>query len=125
MPPIRSTIITSIGCKPTLFPTKAGVIRFPSICCTTKNIKMISIEKNGEGIAPKNICAVAASLPRLFINAISKAGTIPTKGPIKGIRFARPAMIPMKITRVRFAPKKFNKRRPAIDIPATLAAERN
>ena len=59
-------------------------------------------------MAPKNMCAVAASFPMLFIRAIIRAGTIPTKGPTKGIRFAKPAMIPIKITNVIFAPKKFN-----------------
>ena len=87
--------------------------------------KIISIEKNGDGIVPKNICEVAASLPRLFIKAIRRAGTIPTKGPTNGIRLASPAMIPINITSVILAPKKFNNKRPAIDIPATLAADKN
>ena len=85
----------------------------------------MSIEKNGEGMVPKNMCEVAASFPRLFINAIRRAGTIPTNGPTSGIRFARPAIIPMKITSVILAPKKFNSKSPVIDIPATLAADKN
>ena len=81
--------------------------------------------KKGDGSTPKSTCAIAFSLPRLFIKAIIIAGTIPTKGPTSGIRFANPAMIPINTISVKLAPVRFRIISPATDIRATLAADRN
>ena len=63
-------------------------------------------------------------MPTLFIIVINIAGIIPIKGPTIGIRFAKPAMIPIKITRVMFAPTLFKINKPIIDKIATLLAAR-
>ena len=81
--------------------------------------------KNGDGTTPKRRCDKASSLPRLFIKAIKIAGTIPTNGPISGIKFANPAIIPMKTISVKLAPAKLSTTRPKTDKTATLAADRN
>ena len=54
--------------------------------------------------------------------AINIAGTIPINGPTMGIKFANPAIVPMKITRVILAPAVFKMNRPIIDKRATLLA---
>ena len=59
------------------------------------------------------------------MNAIKIAGIIPTNGPISGIKFARPAIIPINIVNVKFAPNKLSINSPAIDIAATLKADKN
>ena len=56
---------------------------------------------------------------------MSIAGTIPTNGPIRGIKFANPAIIPINIVNVKFAPNKLSISKPATDIAATLRADRN
>ena len=50
------------------------------------------------------------------------AGIIPIKGPTIGIRFAKPAMSPIKNIKVIFAPTLFNINNPIIDKIATLLA---
>ena len=65
---------------------------------------------------------MADSFPTLFIIAISIAGTIPIKGPTIGMRFARPAMTPIKSTKVMFAPDLFKISKPKIDKIETLLA---
>ena len=44
----------------------------------------------------------------LFITATSIAGNIPAKGPTSGIKFAKPAIMPINTTKVRFAPVAFS-----------------
>ena len=68
---------------------------------------------------------MATLFPILFIKAMRTAGIIPTNGPMRGIRLAKPAIIPIKIVSVKFAPKKLRSKSPAKDIAATLAADKN